>query len=241
MSKFCGQCGAEVNEGMVFCASCGARIEVQTPPPQPQTTYIPPQPNPSYVPPVPPAGSNPGFIPPTPPKKKRVSALAIILTSVVLVAAVVGVLFLTGVLGGNDDTTNKNTPEGIVKTYMEAVIDRDAEKAVDCYPSFLWGNDPERKEIYINSFNESIEEDGFSSYKILSVKEMSKSQIDAYEELFDWIQLSQGGMYSADITDYKLVEVEASSRKGNSEIVTQIEFHVIKYKGEWLLFDSVFE
>lgn len=36
MPKFCEQCGTKLDEGEIFCSSCGARVENDKPPPQPQ-------------------------------------------------------------------------------------------------------------------------------------------------------------------------------------------------------------
>lgn len=47
MSRFCPNCGAQLGDGVMFCASCGTRVENQ-PQPQPQPQYAQPEPQPQY-------------------------------------------------------------------------------------------------------------------------------------------------------------------------------------------------
>jgi hypothetical protein len=73
---FCSKCGAQVPDGAAFCDSCGARLEAG------------PQPAPGYL----------GYDT-APAPKKRKTGLVIALAALLVVGIVIGVLFLTGVLG----------------------------------------------------------------------------------------------------------------------------------------------
>ena len=62
MSKFCGQCGASLQEGFEFCGSCGASTQQQTSPSQPQAfqpVAQPAAPQPAPVTAVVPKASSP--------------------------------------------------------------------------------------------------------------------------------------------------------------------------------------
>jgi hypothetical protein len=62
MSKFCGQCGASLQEGFEFCGSCGASTQQQTSPSQPQAfqpVAQPAAPKPAQVTAVVPKASSP--------------------------------------------------------------------------------------------------------------------------------------------------------------------------------------
>ena len=83
---FCSQCGAQVADGAAFCDSCGARLE---------TAQQPVFRTPVYAAPAP---------------KKRKAGLLIGLAALLVVGLVIGVLFLTGVLGGG--------AKGVVGTWV---------------------------------------------------------------------------------------------------------------------------
>ena len=95
---FCSNCGAQVADGAAFCDSCGARLE---------TAQQPVRNNPVYAAPAP---------------KKRKTGLLIGLAALLVVGIVIGVLFLTGVLGGG--------AKGIEGTWV-------ATRTEDGYPARL--------------------------------------------------------------------------------------------------------
>jgi hypothetical protein len=82
---FCSNCGAQVADGAAFCDSCGARLAggyADAPAPRRSA----------------PAYNGPAYSSPAP--KKGKTGLVIGLAALLVVALVIGVLFLTGVFGG---------------------------------------------------------------------------------------------------------------------------------------------
>ena len=51
MARFCPNCGSRLEDNVLFCSSCGTKVEIQ-PEPQPQPQYAP-QPEPQYAQPEP--------------------------------------------------------------------------------------------------------------------------------------------------------------------------------------------
>ncbi len=79
---FCSNCGSKNDDNSPFCGNCGARLNAAAPPP---TQAAPPPPPPPQYAPAP---------PPPPPKKKRHGCLWGCLSILVVVAILVGGLYL---------------------------------------------------------------------------------------------------------------------------------------------------
>ena len=93
----CPKCGTQVPNTSKFCTECGYPMNVPDPTPAPA-----PAPAPSYSAPV--YTPTPAPEAPKPARSGRGKAILLISLAVLLLAgATVGVLFLTGVLGGNKD------------------------------------------------------------------------------------------------------------------------------------------
>lgn len=141
---FCQKCGTQNDEGVNFCANCGASTAavppqpvtqqpIAPPPPPPvtppqyapppvaQPQYTQPQYNqPQYAPAQPASqyAQPPVYAPPAGPKKKKTGLIAVIGILLTAVVAVALVLIFTG---GN--------AEDAAKGYLEAVFDFDYAKA----------------------------------------------------------------------------------------------------------------
>lgn len=234
MAKFCSNCGRPLDENVRFCGSCGTPIPVQQTPvqpePQPQPQYVPPQPQPQYVQTPP---------PPQPPKKKsKTAGIAIAISAVVIIAAVLLTLFLTGTIGGKKDKEDSsNTPEGAVKTFVNAMIDGDAEKAVDSMPSFYWLNNDKTKQELINAIEENIIDDleyyDQISYKIISVEDIEEYRLNRLKSSFVESFGDDESFDLSDITGYKTIEVEISIVIDGEKDIETGELLVVKYKGNW--------
>ena len=211
MVKFCPNCGTQLEDNTPFCSNCGTQMNTQTPvEPQPSTTKKPNQ------------------------KKILIAVIA----SVVAIAAIVGILFAVGILGNkNDDSGLANTPESIVKVFLKSASQNNAEKAIDCYPSFIWGNDETRKEIYLSGIQSFIDSYPNLSFQILSTKDLSNSKKQTWESWLQWEQLRVGGFVAADITEFKTVEAKLTYTKNNKTETENITFTVIKFKNEWKILD----
>ena len=131
---YCNNCGKEIDNEWKVCPYCGARNEnvltESTPQPTPQMNYGQPVPQMNYNQPMPqpsynqqygqPLDFNRDFINPAQPKPKKKSKLPIIITAVVLVVAIVlGAIFIPGLLkskgeegensGGGEPVKNTET------------------------------------------------------------------------------------------------------------------------------------
>lgn len=102
---FCSKCGAQVADGAAFCDSCGARLGIA---PQPVRN------NPVYSAPAP---------------KKRKTGLLIGLAALLVVGIVIGVLFLTGVLGGGAKGVVGGGTKTVVGTWVCTHTDMDGRQA----------------------------------------------------------------------------------------------------------------
>lgn len=252
MANFCTKCGTRVEEGITFCPSCGSRIEIQPQPqsqyqnysqPQysaPQQTYsqpqhqysAPQQPNYSYQ--QAPAPQ----VQPEQPKKKSKKGLIIAIVALVAIAAVVGILFATGVFGdGNKTDKPANTPEAVAEAFMDAYCDLDAEKALNCYPSFLWENDNDIKAEMIEDIQEGLDYMGGyrtnMSYTILDTTDPDKYDLEKIEELIAEFEEEFSDFDSDDISEYKVVSLEASFTVDGETETMEERVYLIKYKGEW--------
>jgi zinc ribbon protein len=98
MARFCGRCGAPIDEPSAFCTACGAPVPHPLPTTAPfedvpQAAYAPSQP---YSPPAPAYTSPPPAARSVPPRTKGGSAMKILL--VVLVVLALGALGVIGTL-----------------------------------------------------------------------------------------------------------------------------------------------
>ncbi len=98
---FCTNCGAQLPEGSSFCNYCGAKL-ASAPAPRPAA--------PTYAAPA--YGAPAGYPAPAPaPRKSHTGLIIGIVAALVLIGAVIGILFATGVLGGGSAApTNAYSP-----------------------------------------------------------------------------------------------------------------------------------
>ncbi len=102
---------------------------------------------------------------------------------------------------------SKNTPKGVVKTYYNALIDKDYEKSAQCFctVSELGGDEEAQMKGIAGKLKESVETyDGIKSYEILRDSVCSDSVVMVYAN-FVW---------------------------GNGE-KSQSDIRVVKQNGEW--------
>ncbi|MBO4583828.1 MAG: zinc ribbon domain-containing protein [Clostridia bacterium] len=101
MAKFCVNCGTQLPDGTAFCTNCGTQLPVTAAPqPEPQPVQ---QPAPQYQPQQQYYQQPQGYYPPAPApaKKSGKKWLWAVIALVVAAGIAVGILFLTGVLGGD--------------------------------------------------------------------------------------------------------------------------------------------
>ena len=215
MSKFCSNCGTQLDDNARFCSSCGTQISTPTP----EATPVEPQ-------------------QPTPKKPNKKKILITSIAVIVAIGAIIGILFATGVIGKkNDPNEVENTPESIVKAFLQHISKNDAEKAIDCAPSFIWGDDETKKPYYLSGIQSFIDSYSNLSFQILSTEDLPNTEKQTLMALLQWAQLTAGGFVAADVTEYKVVEVKLTYTKNNETDTENIRFTVIKYKDEWKIYD----
>ena len=105
MAKFCFNCGTQLPDDTAFCTNCGTKLPVPAAPQsEPQPVQQPaPQPEPQYQPQQQYYQQPQGYYPPqsAPAKKSGKKWLWAIIALVVAAGIAVGILFLTGVIGGD--------------------------------------------------------------------------------------------------------------------------------------------
>lgn len=106
MSKFCGECGAEMSDEKTFCTNCGALLN-EAPPVQ-QAPLPPTRPQP------------PVQQPPQPPKQKKSPLLWVILA---VIAAAVVVIVLIIVMSTKNQTAKSAPAEAVVEEGEDTVSD----------------------------------------------------------------------------------------------------------------------
>lgn len=231
MAKFCPNCGTQLEDSCLFCATCGSKVEVQ---PQPQPTYVPPvEPQPTYTQPQPNYNqfNNAAYQAPAAapnPKKQKTKKLLIIGGSI-LAAVLAIVIALILIFPG---------PKAVVNKMTKAIEQGNLEKAVNCMPSFLWDNDDDTKEDMIDYIEEMWEDEEIEDYDIsCKIKEVSKLSRSEREDLQDFLEMLEDEVdFDADdinVKKAKKVEVKVTIKDGSYTERETIEVFVIKYKGQW--------
>ena len=163
---------------------------------------------------------------------KNVKKLLAVLLALCLLAAMATVL-----------SACKNSPKSVVKAYLKALNDRDAEKMVDMrYPKPMlkvfeeeWNED---KNDLIGNWEEGFEdiEDEFGDdwkvkdIKIKDVRDMKK------DDVFENLQEDYEDDYNVKFTDAKIVTVDYTIEGENDvEETKDAEYTVIKYGGKWYI------
>lgn len=221
MSKFCSNCGTQLDDNARFCNNCGTQIDVPTAETtiDPQIAYQTPQ-------------------KPTPQKPNKKKILITVIAVIVAIGAIIGILFATGIIGKkNDPNKAENTPESIVKVFLQHVSKNDAEKAIDCAPSFIWGNDETRKPYYLSGIQSFIDSYPNLSFQILSTEDLPNTDKQTLIASLQWMQFTAGGFVATDVTEYKVVEVKLTYTENNETHTENIRFTVIKYKDEWKIYN----
>lgn len=158
---FCGNCGNQIANEATFCPFCGNKTE--------HAPVTPVQP--VYVAPV---------APQLAPKKKSLAWLWILIGIIAAIAITVGVLFATGVLGGNDKDEEgiKNDPEAVAKAYIMAQLEGDIKTRLSLspgkyqkyYEEDIYGDDDDIDEMfeyfedYADELDIDVEIDNFDQF-----------------------------------------------------------------------------
>lgn len=207
MSKFCGNCGAKLDDAAKVCGSCGTPLETG------KTT----------------AASIPGIEYADPEKKAKTKKRMkwILGVAVVIVVAVIAINIVSGFVGY----------KGAVRKIMNAYEDYDVEAIVamssDMY--FYRSDDSYADEYFggiiaddLNNFENQVGHKYKISYEITDSYEMAKHN---YEDLLN--SLSQYGDFDADtISKIRLVELDVTA-KGEERMTTHVVLTLTKENGSW--------
>ena len=134
------------------------------------------------------------------------------------------------------------SPKMVVNNYMNGILHGNATQIVNCYPSFMWEDNDEKKEA-IESLKDAIEDmelDEYDkvSFEIIDVNTLSKSQreswesrLESYEDSYDKFKASNCNLKTA-----KEIEVKVTIKDGGDTRRTTVKFIVMNYRGIWKIF-----
>ena len=229
-------------------------------PPMAQSDYMPQQP-PMNQPPVAPNSYMPQQQPtmpqaePTQPAKKSNKPLIIgIIIALIVALTVVTILLVTqssssgksSHSGGSSSSSGSGnsgvkpvTAESVVREYMEAFGNSDAEALVNCMCYDVWFDGVIDKDDCIEELEDWFDDAEIEDfeYEIKSVDDLSDSEIKDLEELFDYIEEDSNSFDADKVTDYKMVKVKVSYDAAWGDYNETEEFCLIKYKGQWTIID----
>ena len=225
MARFCSNCGSALTEDSVFCSNCGARVE------EPQANHEdysnfreePPHVNVEGAPTY--SYSYTESAPAPKKDKKKPIIIAAVIAAVAIIAIILVMSF-----GGSA------SPEAAAKKFMDGMVNDDRDEIIDSFPSFLWLDSRTAKKEFEASFkgtfNLGVDR---ITYEITGTEDLSSSEeryylgqiADFMEEYYDT------DYYEEDISELKLVKVEATLYLDGESMETDLDVLAIKYKGKW--------
>ena len=230
MSKFCPKCGTALDDNAVFCTSCGENMNANTQnfTPAPES--------------APESNTNPdkklniklpAFVTNilSLPKKKLMIYGGIALAAIVAIIVAICLIF--------------PSPKMVVNNYMNGILHKNAGQIINCYPSFMWEDNDEKKEAKedLQDLLEDLELDEYDkvSFEIIDVNKLSKSQreywesrLESYEDNYDKFKASNCNLKTA-----KEIEVKITIKDGGDTRRTTVTFIVINYRGIWKIFSPL--
>ena len=212
MSKFCSNCGNQLDDNARFCNNCGTQIATPTP----EATPVEPQHTTSEVPPV-----EPQQPAPKKPNKKKILIAAIAV--IVAIGAIIGILFATGVIGGKDKKSDSNTPEAVANAFMNALSDGNKDKAAQCFVSFI---DEETIDEIVDEFMYFFTIFSNASFEIGEIEDFDDEDLEELNE-----ELAEYG--TTKVTEAKEVEVEITYTFFGASDTSSLYLILVKHKGEW--------
>ena len=245
MSKFCTRCGNILADDALFCTKCGS---AQQPPIQPMNqppmNQQPPMAPNGYAPmqqPMnqPPMNAGPSFgdkvngffgkvknyIRNNPKVKKYGIIGGSVLAGIIVLIIVLTIAF--------------PSPKAVVNKYCKAFGKGDAKTVVSCMCDAMFTDEMDEDD-YIEMFEDNFDEMEFEDfeYEIKGIKDLSKSEIKALEETFEYIEEYYDNDFDADkVSGYKKVKVKISYDSEYGDYSGTQEFILIKYMGQWKIFE----
>lgn len=210
MSKFCGNCGTQLDDSAKVCGNCGTPLETNTA----TNATIP---GISYVDPERKAKM-----------KKKVKLFASL--AVIVVVAVIAINIISGFVGY----------KGAVRKIMNAYEDYDLNTIVSMSSELYYFMDDESYaddyfgDIISNDLD-SFENQVGHKYKLTyEITDSYKMSDHKYEDLLD--TLSYYGDFDADIiSKVMIVEVDVTAKEGRDSMTIELKLTLTKEDGSWKL------
>lgn len=208
MSKFCGNCGTQLDDNAKVCGNCGKPLEMQ-------------EVNSSKIPGV-------NYSDPEKQAKVKKNVKAVSILAVIVIIAIIAIKIISGFVGYNGAVRK------IMKAYEKYDVDAIASISSGLYDCFenedYVGNYFEN--IISNDFDRFEENIGHNyklDYEITDKYEMPKYK---YEDLLD--ELSSYEDFDADvISKIMVVEVTVTAKEKDDTMTKQLELILTKEKGKW--------
>lgn len=213
---FCTKCGAKIDDGARFCVVCGAKLAVDTPEsPKVFTKGIVMEPVPEVR------------------RRKKIRVVPICVIVILLLAVV---LFPKVIFSGNEE-------EKLIKKFVDAEINCDAEEFLSMIPEPIFDKMYEEDGISKIQFQSYIEkelksamqtvqdtvgEDWKISYEILDIAELKGEDFDDVK--YDYIDELDLVIDAA-----KTVEVELFVKAKDTESSRVLDIDLVEIEGTWYL------
>ena len=238
--KFCYNCGAKIEEGSLFCSSCGAKqsvaptpapVAVEEPAPQP-TPVVAQAPQPAPQPELSQWQQNyNAYLSYQEPKKKKTAVPFIVIGVIV---AVIALSLLISVLG-------RKSYDSAFDTLCVALNEQDMDKMFDLFPPGLelqlhvamiitgMGEEEFKEEV----FGYMSDEDYEVEYDIEDAEKMSSSELEYCQEMLDSASL----IPMDKIKEGYIVDVTLTTDMGDYEYDERMEMLVVRVGNRWCLLD----
>ena len=234
MSKYCGNCGAKMDDDARICGYCGTPMEdsesPQTPPPGTGYGYTGYSPMPYG--PGPQSAPKPPAL--TPAQKKKIKVGAIV-TSAVAVVIVLTIVMINIIV---DNTGYKGT----IKKAIHAYETYDIQTLVEVYSDIQYqGKDMDKADLIaekasmkLDSYESLVGRDVKISYKITDAYKLPEHKyskfIDYIEDYYDY-----DGSY---ISEVMRVDLELEIKGKQRTKTDRMNLYLVNEMGNWYIFDG---
>ena len=216
MSKFCGNCGAQLDDAAKICGQCGTPLNDGTESMQniPGINYVDPEKKAKT--------------------KKRVKLFAGLAVSVVVL--IIAINIISGFIG------YKGATRKIMNAYkdynVDTLVDMTSPTIMEIYDSFYSTDYIETYyQNYLSGELDYYEDHAGHNYKIsyeiTDTYELSERKIDS---LFDSISNYLDGFDNDEISKMMVVEVKVTAKDGKNSASKTINICLTKEDGKWNLF-----
>lgn len=210
MSKFCGNCGAQLNDTAKVCGNCGIPLETSAS----INASIP----------------SIGYVDPEKKAKMKKTVKLFASLGVIVIVAIIAINIILGFVGY----------KGVVRKIMNAYEDYDLNTIVSMSSElYSFMDDKNYADDYfgdiisnkLNNFENQVGHKYKFSYEITDSYEMSEYK---YKNLLD--RLSYYEDFDSDIiSKVMIVEVDVTAKEGNDSMTIKLKLTLTKENGSWKL------